>query len=167
MTKVLITYFSASGNTRKMAVAVAGGARAVSGTEVLLKRVEETSLDNLKAADAIVIGSPTYYGLLAYEVKKLLDESVRVHGSLEGKVGAAFTSSGGSCTGAETTVISILQAMLVHGMIVQGDPEDKHYGVCCVGTPSQKDLRLCRRLGMRVANLANLLSTARGARRER
>jgi len=161
MTKVLVVYFSASGNTKKMAMAVARGAKSVLGTEVSLKQVEETSLDDLKSADAIIIGSPTYYGLLACEVKKLLDESVRIHGSLEGKVGAAFTSSGGSCTGAETTVISILQAMLVHGMIVQGDPEDKHYGVCCVGTPKSKDLRLCRRLGARVANLAKLLNVAR------
>lgn len=161
MTKVLIVYFSSSGNTEKMAIAVTKGVKSVPGIEVLLKRVEETSLDDLKSADAIIIGSPTYYGLLAHEVKKLLDESVRIHGSLEGKVGAAFTSSGGSCTGAETTIISILQAMLVHGMVVQGDPEDKHYGVCCVGTPNSKDLRLCERLGARVANLAKLLNAAR------
>lgn len=157
----MVTYFSAGGNTKKMAVAVARGAESVPGTDVVLKNVEDTSVEDLKSADAIVVGSPTYYGLLAGEVKKFLDESVKIHGSLEGKVGAAFTSSGGSCTGAETTIMSILQAMLVHGMIVQGDPEDKHYGVGCVGSPKPRDIKLCRRLGVRVANLAKLLKKAR------
>ncbi|MEM1557565.1 MAG: NAD(P)H-dependent oxidoreductase [Thermoproteota archaeon] len=152
--RVLITYYSESGNTEKMARAVAEGAKEVKGVVTTLKRVEETSLKDLVESDVIIVGSPTYYGLMAAPVKRLLDESVKIHGKLEGKVGGAFTSSGGSATGAETALMSILQALLIHGMIIQGDPEDKHYGAACVGKPGEKDLEQCRRLGKRLTELA-------------
>jgi NAD(P)H dehydrogenase (quinone) len=155
--RVLITYYSKTGNTEKMARAVAEGARKVEGAVVKLKRVEKTLLKDLIDSDVIIIGSPTYYGLMAAPVKKLLDGSVKIHGKLEGKVGGAFTSSGGSATGAETTLMSILQALLVHGMIIQGDQEDKHYGVACVGKPDEEDLELCRRMGRRLVKLASRL----------
>jgi len=63
--RVLISYYSESGNTEKLAKAIAKGAVEVLDVEVQVKRVEETSLDDLLSADAIVMGSPTYYGLLA------------------------------------------------------------------------------------------------------
>jgi NAD(P)H dehydrogenase (quinone) len=72
------------------------------------------------------------------KLKALIDESVKIHGKLEGKVGAAFTSSGGTATGAETTLLSIMQAMLVHGMIVQGRANGKHYGAAAVALPVKK-----------------------------
>jgi len=158
--KLLIMYYSETGNTTEMAKAISIGASEVKGTNVLLKRVEKTSLKDLLDSDAIIIGSPTYYGLMAAPVKKLIDKTVDIHGKLEGKVGAAFTSSGGSATGAETTILSILQAMLVHGMIVQGNPDDKHYGVACIGRPKKNDLKLCRKFGKRTAELALRLSKA-------
>lgn len=65
MVRVLISYYSESGNTEKLAKAIAKGAVEVLDVEVQVKRVEETSLDDLLSADAIVMGSPTYYGLLA------------------------------------------------------------------------------------------------------
>lgn len=155
--RMLITYYSKTGNTEKMARAVAKGAKEVKGAVVKLKRIEKTLLKDLIDSDVIIIGSPTYYGLMASPVKRLLDKSVKIHGKLEGKIGGAFTSSGGNATGAETTLMSILQALLVHGMIIQGDPEDKHYGVACVGKPSKKDLERCRRLGKRLMELASRL----------
>jgi NAD(P)H dehydrogenase (quinone) len=93
---------------------------------------------------------------MSAKLKALIDESVKIHGKLEGKVGAAFTSSGGTATGAETTLLSIIQAMLVHGMIVQGRANEKHYGAAA-GSPNQKDLEQCRTLGKRVASLATKL----------
>ena len=125
---------------------------------MVIKTAERTSLKDLAESDAIIVGSPTYYGVMAAPVKKLIDESVDIHGKLEGKVGAAFTSSGGSATGAETTMISILEAMLVHGMIIQGNPEDKHYGIAVVGRPIKKDIDQCRKFGRKVAELASRLS---------
>jgi NAD(P)H dehydrogenase (quinone) len=157
MVRVLVSYYSESGNTEKLAKAIAKGAMEVPDVEVVSKRVEETSLDDLLSADAIVMGSPTYCGLLAAPLKKLLDESVKIHGKLEGKVGAAFTSAGGTATGAETTILSILQAMLVHGMVVQGSPDAKHYGPAATGAPNAKELAVCRTKGHNTAELAKKL----------
>ncbi|MEM3577917.1 MAG: NAD(P)H-dependent oxidoreductase [Candidatus Bathyarchaeia archaeon] len=157
MTKVLVIYDSRTGNTEKMAFAVAEGAKQVDGVEVTVKRIEQTSLDDLLEADGIIIGSPTYYGQMSAKIKALIDESVKIHGKLEGKVGAAFTSSGGTATGAETTLISILQAMLVHGMIIQGRADNKHYGAAAVEKPNKNELESCKTLGKRVANLAKKL----------
>jgi multimeric flavodoxin WrbA len=109
MKNVLVSYFSHTGNTAKMAEAVASGAR-TAGVEVKLKKVEETSLDDLKWSNGIIIVSPTYYGQMAAEVKKLFDRSSDVRGQLENKVGAAFTSSASIGGGNQTTLISIIQA---------------------------------------------------------
>ena len=151
--KVLVAYFSRTGNTEKMARAVAEGVSEVEGVEVALKRVEEVDVEELKEYDGIVLGSPTYYGQMAAEVKRLVDDSVKLHGELEGKVGAAFSSCGAMGGGCETTVLSILKAMLIHGMIVQGDPEWHHYGVVAIGKPRRETLEACKRLGRRVAEL--------------
>ena len=155
MVKVLVIYDSRSGNTELMARAVTRGAKSVSQTEVALKKVDDVALKDMLKADAIIIGSPTYYGLMSGRIKGLLDKSVKIHGELEGKVGAAFTSSGGTASGAETTLLSIIEAMLVHGMIVQGRHETKHYGAAAVGKPNNRDITVCKELGRRTAELAN------------
>ena len=151
--KILIVYDSETGNTEKMAHAVEAGVKKVDNVDVITKKVGETNLDDLLAADGIIIGSPTYYGLMSAKVKELFDKSVKIHGKLEGKVGAAFTSAGGTATGAETTILSILKAMLVHGMIIQGRSSNKHYGVACVSAPDEKAIQFCEELGERTAKL--------------
>lgn len=157
MAKVLVVYDSKSGNTEKMALAVAEGVKQVQGVDVAVEKADQTSLEDLQAADGIIMGSPTYYGQMSAKLKELIDKSTEIHGELEGKVGAAFTSSGGTATGAETTLLSILQAMLIHGMIIQGRSSNKHYGAAVVGTPKQDDLELCRELGKRTASLVKRL----------
>jgi len=157
LAKILIVYDSRTGNTEKMAYAVAEGAKQVQNIEVVVKKVDQTSLEDLLDADGIIMGSPTYYGQMSAKLKALIDESVKIHGKLEGKVGAAFTSSGGTATGAETTLLSILNVMLVHGMIVQGRPDDKHYGAAAVETPDEEELEYCRELGRRTAMLVKKL----------
>lgn len=153
MAKVLVVYDSESGNTEKMAFAVAEGVRQVKNVEVTVKKVERAGLDDLCSSDGIIMGSPTYYGQMSGRLKTFIDSSVKIHGKLEGKVGAAFTSAGGTATGAETTLLAILQTMLVHGMIVQGRSEDKHFGSAAVGAPHAKEIEQCKELGRRVANL--------------
>jgi NAD(P)H dehydrogenase (quinone) len=153
MTKILIVYDSKTGNTEKMASAVAQGVEQVKGVEVVVTKVGKTSLDDLCDSDGIIMGSPTYYGEMSGKLKSFIDKSVKIHGKLKGKVGAAFTSSGGTASGAETTLLSILQAMLVHGMILQGRADHKHYGAAAVGSPGGKDIEDCKELGKRVANL--------------
>jgi NAD(P)H dehydrogenase (quinone) len=156
MAKILIVYDSRTGNTEKMASAVAEGAKQVKGVKVDVKKVEKATLEDLQAADGIIMGSPTYYGGMSGKLKEFIDKSVKIHGQLEGKVGAAFTSSGGTASGAETTLLSILQAMLVHGMVVQGRSDDKHYGAAAVGSPREKDIETCKALGKKVANLVKV-----------
>ena len=150
---VLIVYDSKEGRTKKMAFGIAEGVKKVKGASVIVKNVDETENEDLLKADAIIIGSPTYYGQMSMKIKDLFDKSVKIHGKLDGKVGAAFTSSGGTATGAETTLLSILESMMIHGMIVQGRSEDKHYGAAALNEPNQKDLGNCRNLGERTAKL--------------
>ena len=154
MAKVLITYYSRSGNTAQMAELVADGARKVKGAETIIKKVEDTDLKSLTDYDAIIAGSPTYYGLMAAELKDLFDRSVALHGQLEGKVGGAFTSAANLGGGNETTILSILQAMLIHGMIVQGTSQKDHYGPVAIGAPDERATEECRKLGRNVAGLA-------------
>lgn len=156
MAKVLVVYHSESGNTAKMAELVAAGAREAGG-EVVLKKVEDCDPAELLDYGGIVIGSPTYYGLMSAPVKKLLDDSVRFHGKLAGTVGGAFTSAGNVGGGNETTILSILQAMLIHGMIVQGTASGDHYGPVAVGAPDERSAKQCAALGRRVAELAEAL----------
>lgn len=122
MTKVLVTYYSKIVNTEKLAMAVSEGVKDSGGT-VALKSVNEVDVTELPIYDGIVIGSPVYFGIMAAEVKKLIDESISVHSrKLEGKVGAAFVTSRHRTGGKETALLSILGAMLMHGMIIIGDP---------------------------------------------
>lgn len=156
MAKVWIVYFSRSGNTKKMARQVAKGVKA-EGVDIVCKSVEETQVEELLEADGIIMGSPTYYGTMAAQLKAFLDESVRVHGKWTGKVGGAFSTSGGMGGGNQTTVLDILKAQLVHGMIVQGDAKADHYGPVAVGEPDQRSLSECEELGRRVARLVKRL----------
>jgi len=156
MAKLLIVYYSRTGNTKAMAELIAEGARSA-GADVILKTVAETKVADLLAADAIIMGSPTYYGTMAAELKKLFDESVSRHGKLDGKVGGAFSSSANIGGGNETTVLDILKAMLIHGMVVKGDPQGDHYGPVAIGAPDKRSSDECRRHGQRISELAKQL----------
>ena len=158
MPTVLVVYDSKTGNTEKAARLVAEGVEEVEGVKCILKKVDDVSMDDLSNSDGIIIGSPTYYGLMSAKIKKQLDDSVEIHGKLEGKVGAAFTSSGGTASGAETTILSILKALLIHGMIIQGNPHNQHYGLAVVGAPDAKEADLCRKFGARIAKLVSRIA---------
>lgn len=157
MAKVLIVYYSRTGNTEKMAEAIKSAIEQ-EGVEVIKKKVEETQVDELLNYDGIVIGSPCYYGTMAWPIKKLLDESVKFHKKLKGKVGAAFCSSGNIGGGNETTILNILNALLIHGMIVQGEPVGDHYGPVAIYEPDERALKGCKKLGQNVANLVKKLA---------
>lgn len=70
---VLIVYHSASGNTEKMAQAVAEGAKAISGAKIVLKRVGEVAAEDLVSSDAVIVGTPVYFGNMSGEVKTFFD----------------------------------------------------------------------------------------------
>jgi NAD(P)H dehydrogenase (quinone) len=150
MPNAIVVYYSRSGNTAGMAAHISK-AMEKEGIKVTCKKVSDTKVDELLEFDGIVIGSPTYYGTMAAEMKKFLDDSVKHHGKLDGRAGAAFSSAG--VTGHETTVISILQALLIHGMVIQGDPKGYHYGATSIGMPEGEAVDVCRRFGRRFAGL--------------
>jgi len=158
MAKVLVTYYSRSGNTQKMAESVAAGAKEVAGVEVEVRPTAEVTPDDLLKFDGIIMGSPVYYGGMAAELKTLIDESVKHHGKMTGKVGGAFASSGAIGGGTETTVLDILRAMLIHGMVVQGDASGAHYGAVAFGAPDERGCKECVKLGRRVAQLSKKLA---------
>jgi NAD(P)H dehydrogenase (quinone) len=151
---VLVLYFSKGGNTRKLAEKIAEGVEAGGAAAVIRSTAEVTKEDFLGAA-GVVAGSPVYFGVMAAELKAIFDEFVSTRRMMENKVGAAFATGGHHTGGKETTMISILQCMLIYGMIIVGDPMDAsgHYGVGCVGTPDDTAAGDGFKLGRRVAEL--------------
>jgi len=160
MVKILIVYYSKTGHTEKMADAVEEAIKQ-EGVEAVKKKIEDTQVDELLNFDGIIIGSPCYYGTMAYPIKKLIDESVKFHGKLAGKAGAAFSSSANIGGGNETVILSILEALLIHGMIVQGEPKGDHYGPVGINEPDERALKGCRKLGQNVANLVKRLEVSK------
>jgi len=158
MSKVLIVYYSRSGNTKKMAELIKSGVEK-ENIDIDLKKVEDASVKDLIDADTIIIGSPVYYGGMAASLKKLLDDSVSEHGGFDGKIGGAFSSSANIAGGNETRILDILNAMLIHGMIIQGDPKGDHYGPVSIGKPDQRAERECVRFGQRMAQLTKKLKS--------
>lgn len=157
MAQVLVIYFSVTGNTRILAEAVAEGVRSVEHVSCRLTPIEEITNEDLVDADGIIVGSPTYFGQMAAQVKQMFDATERVYGQLEGKVGGAFTTAGGLGCGHELANMSIITAMLVSGMVVQGTTKGPHFGPFAAGKPGKKDLEKGRALGVRVAELAKKL----------
>lgn len=157
--RILILYHSKGGNTKKLAEAIAKGVEEIEGTKVLLRRSDDVTRDDFLISEGVIAGSPVYFGLMAAELKKVFDEFVGVRKKMEGKVGAAFATSGDPTGGKETTIMSIIQAMLIYGMIIVGDPMSAtgHFGVACVGAPDSKTEDNAKKLGRRVAELAQKL----------
>lgn len=156
MTRMLICYYSKSGTTEDMAESILQGAEnSEARVDVEMKKVENLDVKDLLGYHGIILGSPTYYGLPCAEIKKLLDESVMIHGKLDGVVGGAFTSSANPAGGNETTIIALLEALLIHGMIVKGSPSGDHYGPVVVGDPDEKELEQCREYGKVMAKFTD------------
>jgi NAD(P)H dehydrogenase (quinone) len=202
MVKVMIVFDTRYGNTMRLAEGVMQGAMEVAGTEVLMRRVEmiepesiinrneawkkasdrfrkieEAKAEELMYVDALVLGSPTRYGVMTAPMKKFIDSTGKVwlQGGLAGKVGAAFTSTSTPHGGQEMTILTMLLPMMHHGMIlvtpgyldpatfVAGSP----YGASSVSggdsmqPPTENDMHVARHLGRRVAQTASELSYAR------
>jgi len=156
MAKALVVYDSTTGNTEKMAVAIGDGLREI-GLDVEVKNVDTTKLDDLVAADAIVMGSPTYYSNMSAKMKRLLDKSITLGtgepSKLKNKIGAAFTSCGEVEGGSETALLSLIIAMLWHAMVIVGH-QSGACGALSVGAPDEKCMLNCKVFGKRIGNLA-------------
>lgn len=159
MARILVCYYSKSGTTEKMAKEIIKGIKeSETDVSVDLKKVSELDVDDIIGYDGLILGSPTYYGLPSSAVKKLIDESIVHHGKLEWMVGGAFTSSANPAGGNETTLMAILESLLIHGMIVKGMPKGDHYGPVVIGEPDKRELKQCRFYGEWMAELTERVS---------
>ena len=143
MSKILVLYYSSYGHIEKMAQAIAEGARGA-GAEVDIKRVPETvpleiakgahfkldqaapvaTVAELEKYDAIIVGTGTRFGRMSSQMAAFLDQAggLWARGALNGKVGAAFSSSATQHGGQETTLFSIITNLLHFGMTIVGLP---------------------------------------------
>lgn len=158
--EILVLYYSKTGNTKKLAEAIARGVEEVEGVKANLKSTNEVTKEDFLNASGVIAGSPVYFGVMAADLKRVFDEFVSIRKKMENKIGAAFATSGDPTGGKETTMMSIIQTMLIYGMIIVGDPMSAtgHYGVACVGAPDEKTVENGKKLGKRVAELAKKLA---------
>jgi NAD(P)H dehydrogenase (quinone) len=167
---VLVAYHSATGNTEKVAHGVADGAKAVSGTSVVLKRVGEVAANDLSSADAVIVGSPVYFANMSGEVKTFLDNWLLKFDlwrdrKMRNKVGAAFSTGGGISAGKEFTILGILAAMLNNQMIIVSGGGG--FGASATTGPDSpgiddKELAEARDFGKRVAEVAAVVKRGSG-----
>ena len=160
--KVLVAYHSLTGNTERMAEAVAEGAKSLPGTVVLMKRVGQVTADDLFTSDAVIVGSPVYWSNMSGEVKTFFDNwqfkfGVYPEFKMKNKIGAAFATGGQVSSGKEVTMLTILAAMLGNQMIVVGGggafgasatTEGESLGI------DNKELADAQALGRRVSEVA-------------
>jgi len=198
MTKVLVLYYSSWGHIERMAQEVAAGAAEVEGVTVDVKRVPElvpdevaksyhyktdqaapiATPDELANYDAIVIGTPTRFGVMAAQMKSFLDQTggLWAKGALVGKVGSVFTSTG-TGGGNEATILTTWPLLAHHGLVIVGLPYaapdlanveelkgGSPYGAGTIAAPdgsrqpSARELRLARFQGKHVAGIAKKLA---------
>jgi NAD(P)H dehydrogenase (quinone) len=154
--QVLVLYYSKTGHTKKLAEGVAEGVASVEGVTCVIKSTDDITKNDFVESKGVIAGSPVYFGSMASQLKEVFDTFLGVRSKMEDCVGAAFATSADPTGGKETTIMSIVQAMLIYGMIIVGDPLDAtgHYGVACTGAPDEKTVHNAQKLGRRVALLA-------------
>src|SRR5205823_11396453 len=158
----------------RLAHAVSEGAGSVDGVAVVLHTAQQASIDQMVAADAIILGSPNWHGMTA-DLKRVIDQTGTIweQGKLVGKVGAAFTSGWSRAGGQEITLLTLLHSLLAHGMVIVGLPWSKrmvksgsYYGPTATGGPSDDDVGQARALGRRVAHYALWIRRGRADERD-
>jgi NAD(P)H dehydrogenase (quinone) len=206
--KVQVIFYSMYGHVYTMAEAVVAGAKEVSGAEVSLYQVAElvpaealertgaaaarkafahvpqATPAQLADADAIIFGTPTRFGNMCAQMRNFLDQTggLWAKGTLIGKVGSVFTSTGTQHGGQETTVTSFHTTLLHHGMVIVGVPYScqglvnmneitggSPYGAATLAggdgkrQPTQNELDIARFQGKHVAEIARALAAGRKA----
>lgn len=199
---VLIVFYTRHGNTAKMAEAVAQGARKENANVKLMRIADDVPIDiirrdeawhqkhqelekkyppmdpfsiikEMEKSDAIIFGSPTRFGNMAHEMKKMWDLSTDLwfNGKLIGKVGGVFTGASSVHGGQETTALSMMFPMLHQGMIIAGpsyDTKELHesgspYGPSTIVGPKSDqikdvDLIVATSLGVKITKIASKIA---------
>jgi NAD(P)H dehydrogenase (quinone) len=196
---ILIAYYSLYGHTLQLAQAVQRGASSVAGVEVVLRRIAEfpenekdienskhaskvrdqqkdipvCTLEDLRKADGLVLGTPTRYGNMTAQIKRLIDSTAALwlEGAMEGKPVGLFTSTATTHGGQETTLLTMMPPLLHLGMLIVGVPYSTPgmlhtegrggtpYGASTVAgpkgelAPAPEDLAIAEALGKRVAQI--------------
>lgn len=143
MTKILVLYHSRLGSVEKLASLIARGVESIENCEAIIRTVPNVStaieadegsvpesgapyatLDDLKICDGLILGSPTRFGNMSAEMKHFLDStsSIWMSGDLQGKPAAVFSSSSSMHGGQESTLLSMMNPLLHHGMLIVGIP---------------------------------------------
>ena len=143
MVQVLVLYYSTTGNTEALAKAVADGARTVA--QVVVKRVDHATVQDMISCDAVAFGSPNYFGYMAGLMKDYFDKAWSVRSLVAGKLAAAFTSGGGSSNSALLSLENMFNSFKL---------EKAADGVVSSRKPSEQDLERCRALGKALAEAA-------------
>jgi NAD(P)H dehydrogenase (quinone) len=167
--RVLVLYHSQRGHTKRMAELVAEGAAGVPLTEVRLKSIGEAAAEDLVWCDGVAVGSPTHMGTIAWEMKRWWDVTAQpLWPKIEGRIGCAFTSSGGLAGGGELTCLALQIVLMNYGFLVFGVPDyvapgqTLHYGAVCAGRPrNEGEHEACRRLGRRLSEWVQTLICGR------
>jgi NAD(P)H dehydrogenase (quinone) len=195
MPDILVLYYSRYGTLEAMAQHIARGIESVEGMQARLRTVPPVApthdpqadsipargapyatLDDLKECAGLALGSPTYFGNMAAELKYFLDSTspLWLAGQLSGKPAAVFASTASMHGGQETTLLSMMFPLLHHGMLLVGLPYSESalmrtrgggspYGASHVaGFNNDRPLdtdetELCRALGRRLADIAKRL----------
>jgi NAD(P)H dehydrogenase (quinone) len=110
MTKILIAYYTKTGNTEKIAKLIAEGAKTVPGVTVELKKAETIHPAEAAEADAFAFGSPTYFSMMSGPLLSLLTELYFIKDKIAGKPMVAFATGAGSQTQATANIESVLKA---------------------------------------------------------
>ena len=143
MGKVLVVYHSLSGNTEKMAKAVAEGAKSVTGTEVVVKKALEATLEDLIECDGVALGSADYFSYIAGAMKDFFDRTFYPsRGKVDGKPYVAFTTGGGGGDTCMAVLERICGAFKLKKIID---------GVSAGGKISDSDLKACKEAGKKLA----------------
>lgn len=146
MVKILVLYYSRTGNVETLARAVAEGAKGIEGVIVEMKRVNYATIEDLISCDGVAVGSPNYFGYMAGIMKDFFDKAWSVRDKLAGKPFVAFTCGGGARNTALLSIEHVLYAFKMEKVT-----EGIAWGLRDHGPPAERDLSELRKLGETLA----------------
>ncbi|MEM2103851.1 MAG: NAD(P)H-dependent oxidoreductase [Candidatus Bathyarchaeia archaeon] len=149
MVKVLILYYSRTGNVEALAKAVANGVESVKGATVELKRADYANVEDLISCDALAVGSPNYFGYMAGLLKDFFDRAWSVREKVANKPAVAFTCGGSSSKSALISIEGIFPAFKF-----EKAAEGVAWGLRDKGSPKEQDLPECKALGKALVEAA-------------
>jgi NAD(P)H dehydrogenase (quinone) len=171
--RILIAYHSRTGNTEKMAAAVKEGAASVTGVEIVLRKVDQVTPDDIVKADGIVLGTPVEWGNLSAEAKRFLDRVGEALGKAgttygEGRTAAVFCTAGSPSNGQEMARMAAIAAFLAMRFVIVGGVNEEGFGslgpqAATAGKPpgiNDRDRADARRFGERFARLTRQFRTS-------